>query len=172
MFSFMEGPDQNEYKEVCSSIVPGMVYLSGYHPANNRALLDELAITHVIQIGDLNDFNVYVNHDGITYKTIVIKDSVRSHFTVNLLNDAVAFIKAATSPVLVHCRAGVSRSATVIMAYMISVHKMSYREAKMAVKEKRPCVSPNTTFLRDLVQFAEVHSSSMYSVPLSIQSNK
>ena len=164
----MEGPDQNEYKEICSSIVPGMVYLSGYLPANNRALLDELAITHVIQIGDQDDFAVYIRHDDITYMTIKIKDSLRSHFTVDLLNDAVAFIKGATTPVLVHCRAGVSRSATVVMAYLISMCGMSYREAKMTVNEKRPCVSPNTTFLRDLL----LYSSSIYSVPRSIQSNK
>jgi protein-tyrosine phosphatase len=153
MFSFMNTPDQEEYKTVCSSIVPGILYLSGYLPANDISVLNDLSITHVVSIGDDDDFKIYQEHDGIIYKKILIKDSIRCHFTREILDDAIVFILSATSPVLIHCRAGVSRSATVAMAYLISVQKMSYRGATRLVKEKRPCVNPNTTFLRDLLEY-------------------
>ena len=150
MFSFMEVPDQ---KDECSSIVPGILYLSGYLPANNIEMLAELSITHIVRIGDNDDFAVYKEYDHIEYKIINIEDSVRSHFTPEILDDAIDFIRSATSPVLIHCRAGISRSATVAMAYLMVVKKMTYREARNFVQAKRPCASPNTTFLKDLREY-------------------
>ncbi len=155
MFSFMNIPDQEIYKNECSSIVPGILYLSGYIPANDINVLNDYCITHVIQIGDSDDFPHYIRHEGLIYMTIDIEDSVKCHFTRELLDSAIQFIREANAPVLVHCRAGVSRSATVAMAYMIAVQGLTYREAKAAVIRGRPCVSPNRTFLKDLLIFSE-----------------
>ncbi len=150
MFSFAKGYPKEDYSHVCSSIVPGMLYVSGMKPANDVRKLEELQIRHVIRLGDKMDLRVYADHAGIEYHTIEIEDSVRCHLTPAILDDALAFIKGATTPVLIHCYSGVSRSATVAMAYMIKVHGMSYQDAKKHVKEMRPCADPNTTFLKDL----------------------
>lgn len=150
----MDTPDQKEYQDVCSTIIPGLVYLSGHRVANDLEKLQELSIRHVVRIGDKQDLLVYDTHPDIEYYTIEIKDSVRSHFTPSMLHEVIEFITSATTPVLIHCLAGVSRSATVAMAYLIKVHKKSYLEARNEVQEKRPCVSPNTTFLKDLQLFA------------------
>lgn len=79
----------------------------------------------------------------------------QTHLTPAILDKAIDFILAATTPVLIHCRAGVSRSAAVTMAYLIRVHGKTYQEAKLMVKEKRPCASPNTTFLRNVLAYYE-----------------
>jgi protein tyrosine phosphatase len=64
--------------------------------------------------------------------------------------------------VLVHCRAGVSRSATFILAYLMtygtnmnSNKKMSFRDAAEIVKSKRPIINPNFGFCIVLKSLSE-----------------
>ena len=52
--------------------------------------------------------------------------------------------------VLVHCMAGVSRSTTVTVAYLMAREQMTMREALTAVRARRPIVGPNPGFLRQL----------------------
>jgi protein-tyrosine phosphatase len=52
--------------------------------------------------------------------------------------------------VLVHCMAGVSRSATVVIAYLMKTNKWKYEETLKYVREKRNIVGPNEGFLRQL----------------------
>lgn len=48
--------------------------------------------------------------------------------------------------VLVHCQAGVSRSPSVVIAFLMSHLGLSYSEAKEFVKKKRSCIAPNKRF--------------------------
>lgn len=52
--------------------------------------------------------------------------------------------------VLVHCKAGVSRSATIVAAYLMKTHKMDFHTAINLLKSKRKLVEPNRGFLRQL----------------------
>ena len=57
--------------------------------------------------------------------------------------DAVAALfTAGSSPVLVHCAAGKSRSAAVVMAYLVKHKDMSLRQAAILTREKRPRAYP------------------------------
>ena len=59
------------------------------------------------------------------------------------------FIEKCTSMnknVLVHCHAGVSRSATILIAYFMRKNKISYQEAFDFVKSKRSIIGPNFDF--------------------------
>ncbi|XP_074602928.1 uncharacterized protein LOC141856498 [Brevipalpus obovatus] len=58
------------------------------------------------------------------------------------LNDAIS----ARQNVLVHCVAGQSRSATLVIAYMMKKYKLKYQEAKERVRKGRPIISPNEKF--------------------------
>jgi len=52
--------------------------------------------------------------------------------------------------VLVHCQAGRSRSATIVIAYMIHTLKIPSKTATQMLKEVRPIVHPNSAFERQL----------------------
>ena len=54
----------------------------------------------------------------------------------------------------VHCFMGVSRSATVVCAYLIATMKMTPDEALAAVREKRDIVCPNVGFLHQLEEYS------------------
>ncbi|XP_068162620.1 dual specificity protein phosphatase 16 [Antennarius striatus] len=72
------------------------------------------------------------------------------------LDQSLEFIeeaKASNSRVLVHCLAGISRSATIAIAYIMKRMDLSLDEAYRFVKEKRPTISPNFNFLGQLLDF-------------------
>ena len=53
--------------------------------------------------------------------------------------------------VFVHCLAGASRSASIVIGYLMKVHGMTLKDAMDKVVTCRPCVSPNPSYLRQLV---------------------
>lgn len=61
--------------------------------------------------------------------------------------------KEAQQPILIHCMAGVSRSATVTIAYVMQQHKMSLKDAAAFVFKKRPIIFPNVGFIKHLMEF-------------------
>ena len=49
--------------------------------------------------------------------------------------------------------AGVSRSATVILGYLMYTKRLTLEESMKILKEARPCVKPNEGFLRQLQDY-------------------
>lgn len=58
--------------------------------------------------------------------------------------------------VLVHCRAGVSRSGMVAIAFVMNVNGLTLQEALHCVQERRPCVYPNSGFMNSLSQYEDM----------------
>lgn len=57
--------------------------------------------------------------------------------------------------VLVNCFAGISRSSTIIIAYLMNKHNMSLVEAISYVKDKRYIINPNPNFLNILKRYEQ-----------------
>lgn len=54
---------------------------------------------------------------------------------------------------LVHCVAGVSRSATLCMAYLMKYQSMTLDQAYSHCKKRRPVVHPNVGFWKQLIEY-------------------
>ena len=68
----------------------------------------------------------------------------------------MCFVEEARSrsmPVLVHCFAGVSRSPAVVIAYLMATKGWDLEEAHEYVKERRAIIKPNSSFIKQLVQW-------------------
>ena len=53
---------------------------------------------------------------------------------------------AESQKVFVHCSAGASRSASIVIAYCMKTKGWQFNEALAYVQERRPCVDPNAGF--------------------------
>ncbi|RWS27042.1 Dual specificity phosphatase [Leptotrombidium deliense] len=55
--------------------------------------------------------------------------------------------------VVVHCQAGCSRSATLVIAYLIKSRGMDLKEAHKLLREKRKIIRPNPGFFKQLIEY-------------------
>ena len=62
-------------------------------------------------------------------------------------------VKQSGGRVLVHCQAGISRSATICLAYLMHTQRVKLDEAFDFVKQRRQVISPNLAFMGQLLQF-------------------
>ncbi|TPX31148.1 hypothetical protein SmJEL517_g05467 [Synchytrium microbalum] len=120
--------------------------------------LRKLGVTHVLNMAkEIRDDAV--EHDGrFVFKWIKTEDS-SDHAMEEPLVEAVDFIqnahKTPGSIVFVHCKAGKSRSATAVLAWLITHNNMTLKEAYQHVRLKRPEASPNLGFFAVLMRMEQ-----------------
>ncbi|EJD42233.1 phosphatases II [Auricularia subglabra TFB-10046 SS5] len=140
-----------------NEIVPGL-FLGSWKAAHDVDALRRAGITHVLTamaLGFIKLENLASAEPAFTLLQLPILDSI--HFDlIPLLPQCVQFIQDALDSggkVLVHCFAGVSRSATVVTAYLVASRGLAPIEALQLVRKHRPCVAPNAGFVRQLELF-------------------
>jgi len=62
-------------------------------------------------------------------------------------------VRESGGKVLVFCKAGISRSAAICIAYLMQQNRMTMDEAHDYVKSRRTFISPNLNFMRQLHEF-------------------
>uniref|UniRef100_UPI00398E4548 protein phosphatase Slingshot homolog 1-like isoform X2 n=1 Tax=Pristiophorus japonicus TaxID=55135 RepID=UPI00398E4548 len=80
-------------------------------------------------------------------------------------NDTYNFITKAKnnhSKCLVHCKMGVSRSASTVIAYAMKEYRWSLEKAYKYVKEKRSVAQPNAGFMRQLAEYEGILDASKH----------
>ena len=126
------------------------LYLGNLSSAENVKKLKELGIKKVLSLLD-GFFPNYNKSDNITQKKFIIHDFDQENI-IKIFGDCFKFIKG-EEKVLVHCAVGASRSATVVIAYLMWNKKISFEEALKFVQEKRYIVWPNPGFKEQLKLF-------------------
>ena len=126
------------------------LYLGSFEGAQNIYKIKDLGIKKVLSILDLF-WPEYKEPDNITHKKLTIPDIGRKNI-IKYFGECFDFIKG-EDKVLVHCSQGASRSATIVIAYLMWSKKMPYKEALEFVKKKRSIVWPNFGFKDQLELF-------------------
>ena len=148
-----------------STIVPGEVYLgSGVQKPSDMEKLEQLGIKAVLntaaEVPYLHDASPLRHHPHIVeYKHIPMRDVVEAVGVQQHLEEACCFLEQMCSrslPTFVHCRAGKSRSATCVIAYLIKTRRWSFKQAYAFVAARRPRTSPNIGFIAELMHFERV----------------
>jgi dual specificity MAP kinase phosphatase len=153
--------DKQAYQETeanggLSPIWKNKLFLCGRNPPQNFDLIKEKNITHILSLTHM-EIDKLENDDKhlIKYKRIGIADH-QGERLIDFFDEAHAFIDEAFNKgtaVIVHCDAGVSRSATMIIAYLMRRKKLSPKDAFRHVRSRRPIISPNLGFAEQLIEF-------------------
>ena len=103
---------------------------------------------------ELEDFK-YPPIDDLSVRHILMRDSIDEDLTkyLDLCVDHLHSVIQADGRILVHCVAGVSRSASVCIAYLVKYKGKSLKDAYAQVANKRPCIFPNFNFWQHLTEF-------------------
>ncbi|XP_029158133.1 protein phosphatase Slingshot homolog 2 isoform X3 [Nylanderia fulva] len=125
------------------------VYLGSEWNASNLEELQKNGVRHILNVTrEIDNF-----FPGMfTYLNVRVYDDEKTDLLKHWDNTFKYITKAKMegSKVLVHCKMGVSRSASVVIAYAMKAYNWDFSQAWKHVKEKRNCIKPNNSFLLQL----------------------
>ncbi|XP_034033657.1 uncharacterized protein si:dkey-175m17.7 [Thalassophryne amazonica] len=137
---------------VISPILP-FLFLGNERDAQDLELLMRLNIGYVVNV--TTHLPLYHHNSGLRYKRLPATDNSKQNLR-QYFEEVFEFIEEAYQSgqgVLVHCQAGVSRSATIVIAYLMKHTLMTMTDAYKYVRSRRPVVSPNLNFMGQLLEF-------------------
>jgi len=136
-----------------SEITP-QIFLSGQMAATLEQV-QKLGITYILNVAIESSSIVYPKNikvekfDIIDFPTAPISnyfnsltDKIHTHLNAHKQNK-----------VLVHCMAGISRSTTIVCAYLVRYLNMSLRDAYLLCRKHRPICFPNLGFWNQLIAY-------------------
>ena len=168
---------QPEQKDPQINLITSSIYLGNYDFASDKEKLHSNGITSILVCG--SSLKQYFP-DDFNYHQIPLEDKTEQDIS-KFFAEAWDFIegelsKSPDSRIFVHCYAGVSRSSSIVISYLMKKFNMKYQQAFDVVKMRRPSIYPNEAFvlqLKDYGRFLEQeelyrimtisHSTSYYS---------
>ncbi len=128
------------------------LFLGAEVGANSKLIFEKHNIKRVLSLGIAME---PAFPDKCDYMTISIEDS-RNEDIYQFFENTYKYIDKAINdkaPIFVHCQAGISRSASVVIAYFIKKYKWTYLEALSFVSENRDFINPNKGFEKQLIEY-------------------
>ncbi|KAJ7905910.1 dual specificity phosphatase [Mycena leptocephala] len=133
----------------------GALYLGSMAAVHDTDLLRTHRIAHLVQVLEVPWMPQGDNDAGVACYRIDIQDRSSAALQPHL-EAACNYIRTSLAHgdnVLVHCQQGVSRSASIVIAYLIRDRAMTYDAAFDLVKRRRQCIRPNAGFVKTLQEW-------------------
>lgn len=131
------------------------LFIGDKESAIDRKCLDDLLIRKIIVCGK-GLRNPDTMHHGISYLFLEIDDSLEQDLSTSITL-ANKFIGNASQNVLVHCYSGISRSASIVIAHLMSSLNVTYMQAFNMLKAKSDRIHPNSNFENQLISNHNKH---------------
>jgi len=135
-----------------SQITPNL-YIGSSIEASSMAWLKSRGVTHIV--------NMAIEHDNYFPRAFrYFKGGIYDHPNQSLmpvLRSGYRFIRDAIGKggmVFVHCHAGVSRSSSMVLYYLMKTYNWTLCRSLLYMKGVHPRTDPNSGFLKQLRQFS------------------
>ncbi|XP_062268622.1 protein phosphatase Slingshot homolog 1 [Platichthys flesus] len=144
-----------------ATLVLDHVYLGSEWNASNLEELRECGVGYILNVTrEIDNF-----FPGMfSYHNVRVYDEDATDLLAHW-NDTYNFIlkaKKNNSKCLVHCKMGVSRSASTVIAYAMKEYGWSLEKAYNIVKQKRSIAQPNGGFMRQLAEYEGILDASKH----------
>ncbi|CAD7006179.1 unnamed protein product [Ceratitis capitata] len=133
-----------------NKVLPGL-YVGNYRDSKDQQQLDKHQITHIIAIHDSPRRLLPDKHYLCVMAADTPDQNLSQYFSV--CNDFIHAARLREGNVLIHCLAGMSRSVTVAVAYIMTATNLSWKEALKVVRAGRAVANPNIGFQTQLQEF-------------------
>ena len=142
------------------------LFLGNEDTARDKAILNKLNISNILICAEgCEPFF----KDEYKYKILYIDDAIDENI-LSWLQEAFEFIDSSEKNIYIHCVMGISRSPSIVIAYLMYKNKMSYEEAYDFVKNKRNVINPNSGFQDQLKKFEKILKENNYIIPDDLKS--
>lgn len=159
--TFIDTPETPSYltQDVHPIQILPHLYLGCRRVAANWECLQRENISHVLNV-TAHIPNEFEQH--FTYKRIAVEDAAHVDLGAHFLGafDFIEQARQTNKRVLVHCQAGMSRSVTIILAYLMKHYGFSMEGAYDHVKARKQNIQPNFSFMGQLLDFERYLSCS------------
>ncbi|NXQ17732.1 DS13B phosphatase, partial [Peucedramus taeniatus] len=132
------------------------LYVGDLYVARDKAQLSRMGISHVVNAAAgrfrINTGPKFYNDLPVDYYGVEAEDNPNFDLSIHFYPVAQYIREALNSPrgkVLVHCAMGISRSATLVLAFLMICEGMSLTTAIQTVRSHRG-ICPNSGFLQQL----------------------
>ena len=119
---------------------------------NKLKKLKKMGIKKILTV--IAAFGNHFSSNEFIHKTIEVEDDFKTNI-ICYFKECFSFIEG-TDKVFVHCAAGMSRSPTIVIAYLMWKKKIFLNDAMELVREKRPIIMPNANFMNQLKIFQDL----------------
>ena len=132
-----------------SEIIDKKIFLGDMVSANDEIMLKENNITCVICVAE--GLNIRLNNPNIKIYKYDLQDN--SDCDISLYFDEIGKLIESEKTVLVICAAGISRSSTIVISYIMNYYDLNLKDTFNYVRNKRNMICPNKKFLRCLFDY-------------------
>lgn len=133
------------------------LYLGNFGTVINLQIIEKIGVKKVLTLREFG-INEEYKVDSIDYLHISVNDTpnddILTHFP--RCHQFIEEGQRSNQTVLVHCRLGVSRSATIVISYLMSKYGKTCDQILSEVKKKRSQIKPNKSFYQQLKLWEEM----------------
>lgn len=130
------------------------LYISDYNAASNHQKIGGLNIQAVVSI--LSKNTKPIKYTNITAHLSITMDDYEKEQISKYFNCVSEFISIhSNESILIHCMAGISRSVTLVIAYLMIKEKKSMFDAYKIVQQGRSGANPNPGFREQLCKLSD-----------------
>lgn len=140
------------------------IYIGDFASAKNIKLLKDNNINYILNVSGSKLPARIIDTGPIIGQTIIKKQNYKLIKLYDTLNENISlyfdecfdFIDKSQQEgkhILINCHVGKSRSATIIIAYIMRKKLISFKEAFEIVKKSRPIICPNDNFIFHLQEY-------------------
>jgi len=152
-------------KREAQEIVPGL-WLGPWAAAKDRTFIEK-NISHVfiVRSPEEEKFIKAKFPESIQYQVLQCRDNSFENL-IRFFPDVITYVDEVLKQrgnILIHGNAGMSRSATFVIAYIMTTFKLSYKEAHKYVLTRRHCISLIDGFQTQLKEYETIVAARLAS---------